>query len=327
MFARLFLYLMLNSCQIGGALVLNKLRKEHDKIAKLFLTDKDIAHKFLSLYLPPEVLSKCNLSTMCIEPETYIEETLKSRASDIVYKINLYDTSDTDSIYLYVLIEHQAKADKLMPLRVIRYQLAIIEKHLDKTKGNELKLPLVVPLVLYNGKKSPYPYSCDIRELFADKHLYEKITLGKFDLIDLTIKPDDELLHHGKLSILEIVTKHIHDRDFIKTVDSVIKALIIAHDKNINQTLINGIFSYLIYAKEKKEIIYLLDKIKKRIPFYERNAMSYAEELLQEGQEQAQQQIIKNMFNDGLSSEQIAKYAGISLDKLEKIFTTNISNV
>ncbi len=329
---------------------MKKLQKKHDKIAKLFLADPDIARKFLSLYLPHEVLAKCDLSKINVEPGTYVDEELQSQYSDIVYKIDLHDHSDTDSIYLYVLIEHQSKAEKLMPLRIIRYQLEIIQKHLDKYKGNELKLPLVVPLVLYNGKKSPYPYPYDIRELFADKELAAHVPLGKFNLIDLTTKSDDEILNHGKLSILEIVTKHIHDRDFIKAVDLVIEALIIVHDENINESLINGVFSYLINAKEIKESIYLLKQVQQKTPFYERNVMSYAEELIQQGYQkgkqetmsyaeeliqqgyqkgkqetmsyavqQTQQQIINNMINSGLPAAQVAKYIGISLEKLEQL--------
>ncbi|HLX54521.1 MAG TPA: Rpn family recombination-promoting nuclease/putative transposase [Aquella sp.] len=329
---------------------MKKLQKKHDKIAKLFLADPEIAHKFLSLYLPHEILIKCNLSKINVEPGTYIDEELQSQYSDIVYKIGLTDMPEIDSIYLYVLIEHQSKADKLMPLRIIRYQLEIIQKHLDKYKGNELKLPLVVPLVLYNGKKSPYPYPCDIRELFADKELAAQVLLGKFKLIDLTVSSDDEILNHGKLSILEIVTKHIHDRDFIKAVDLIIEALVIVHDENINESLINGVFNYIGYAKEKKETIYFLKQVSQKTPFYERNAMSYAEELIQEGYQkgkqetmsyaeeliqegyqkckqesiqQTQQQIVKNMINSGLPPEQVAKYVGISLEKIEHLHKIN----
>jgi len=306
---------------------MKKLQKKHDKIAKLFLANQDIAHKFLSLYLPHEVFAKCDLSKINVESGTYIDEELQSQYSDIVYKIDLHDQADTDSIYLYVLIEHQSEAKKLMALRILRYQLEIIQKHLDKYKDNELKLPLVVPLVLYNGKKSPYPYPYDIRELFANKELAAQVPLGKFTLIDLTTKSDDEILNHGKLSILEMVTKHIHDRDFIKTVDLVIESLIIVHDENINESLINGVFSYLINAKETKESIYLLKQVQQKTPFYERNAMSYAEELLKEGElkgmqkgtQQTQQQIINNMISSGLPAEQIAKYIGISLEKLEQL--------
>ncbi len=302
---------------------MKKLQKKHDKIAKLFLADPDIAYKFLSLYLQTEILAKCDLSKINVEPGTYIDEELQSQYSDIVYKIDLHNQSDTDSIYLYVLIEHQSRDDELMPLRIIHYQLEIIQKHLDKYKDNELKLPLVVPLVFYNGKKSPYPYPCDIHELFADKELAAQVPLGKFNLIDLTTKSDDEILNHGKLSILEMVTKHIHDRDFIKAVDLVIEALIIVHDEKISESLINGIFSYLMNAKETKELVYLLKQVQQKTPFYERNAMSYAEELLKQGRQQTQQQIINNMISSGLPPEQIAKYIGITLEKLEKLANSN----
>jgi hypothetical protein len=45
-----------------------------------------------------------------------------------------------------------------MSLRILRYQIAIIQKHLDEVVANKddaknsiIPLPLVVPLVFYNG--------------------------------------------------------------------------------------------------------------------------------------------------------------------------------
>lgn len=306
---------------------MKKLRKKHDELAKIFLSDPVIAKEFLAKYLPDEILAKCNLSKINIQPESYIDEDLKSYYSDIVYKIDLYDQSDIDCIYLYSLIEHQSRPRKFMPLRIIRYQLEIIQKHLSKFRHSGVKLPLVVPIVLYNGKVSPYPYSCCISELFANQELYKNMPLGKFNLIDLTIKKDNEILHNGKLSLLEIITKHIHDRDFIKFTDLIIEALIMANNENINESLINCTFSYLIYAREKQEIIYLLEQVRQKLPDYEENVMSYAEELLQEGTikgkiegaREMQLNIAKELVKSGVDDTIVAKTTHLTLQQIQEL--------
>ncbi|MDQ5919990.1 MAG: putative transposase, YhgA-like, partial [Pseudomonadota bacterium] len=38
-----------------------------------------------------------------------------------------------------------------MPFRILRYQVQIIDYHLHNKGKNSKKLPLVVPLVFYNG--------------------------------------------------------------------------------------------------------------------------------------------------------------------------------
>jgi predicted transposase YdaD len=65
-----------------------------------------------------------------------------------------------------------------MPLRLLRYQLNIMEEHFNQfPKGNK-KIPAVFCFLFYNGKRKPYPYSLDIFDLFYNPEL-GKQTLAK----------------------------------------------------------------------------------------------------------------------------------------------------
>ncbi|MFN7095676.1 MAG: Rpn family recombination-promoting nuclease/putative transposase, partial [Burkholderiales bacterium] len=72
-------------------------------------------------------------------------------------------------------------------------------------------------LILYIA--TPYPFSTELADLVADKELFNKIGLGNFKLADLTIIEDDDILQHNKLALLEILVKHIYDRDFNAVID------------------------------------------------------------------------------------------------------------
>ena len=76
-----------------------KLIRKNDEIAKSFLSDETIAKDFLQLYLPPNILSRCDLSKLSIEPESYIDNDLKKRFCDVVYKLALL--SEGDCIYTH----------------------------------------------------------------------------------------------------------------------------------------------------------------------------------------------------------------------------------
>ena len=300
-----------------------KLYKKHDPFVRKCLTDLSVAKEFLQNYLPATIKDKCDFSKLSIAPGSYIEDDLKTHASDVVYKIDLKD--DAGCLYIYGLIEHQSSAIKLMQYRILRYQMAIIQKHMEEHKGEEL--PLVMPIVFYNGTDTPYPYSTELSDLFADKELFKQIGLGNFKLVDLTISEDSEISQHKKLAFLEIIVKHIHD----KNLDAIIKAFQIAELYQINPALIQGAIYYILSGREREEIARLVAELKQNMPKYGEDIMSYAEELRlegiqlgeqkgrQEGRQEAQLEIAKEFLKAGVDSKIIATSTHLPLAKIDEL--------
>jgi len=179
------------------------LTQKHDKLARKLLTDLEVAKEFLQLYLPTDIKQLCDFNSLSIENCSFVNEDLKSTQADVVYKIDLYPNGKSEKpeiAYIYTLVEHQSQPDWLMPLRILQYQINIIRRHIEKYRGNRLQsLPMVIPLVFYNGRRSPYPHPCDIADMFVDRDLYQKNPLGRFSLVDLTVLDDDKILQHKKL--------------------------------------------------------------------------------------------------------------------------------
>lgn len=301
-----------------------ELVKQHDPLVRKHLSDINIAREFLQIHLPAEIKSKLDINTIVIESGSYIDDDLKTNFADIVYRANLLD--DKGTAYIYTLIEHQSLAEEQMPLRILRYQLAIIQQHIDRYGNKKSLLPMVIPLVFYNGKKSPYPHKCDIAEIFADSELYQRLPLGKFQVVDLTVIPEDEILHHRKLALLEMAIKHIHARNFFAIMDSIIKALQIVHEEKITNSLVAGTLSYLGNAREKVEIKQLVEEIKNNIPDYEEYVMTYAEELRREGEQKGKQEekqeIARNLLKSGVDTSIVAKATHLTIKQLEELKKT-----
>ena len=316
--------------------------KQHDALVKLFLSDLKVARGFLKRYLPHELQLKCDFNSVSVEPESYIDNNLKRYCSDLVYKINVSSDEEVESAYIYLLIEHQSTAELLMPLRMLRYQLAIIQKHVDKQAQDVLKLPLVVPIVLYNGLKSPYPHTQDIADLFEDQVLYQQMPVGKFRLVDLTVMSDEELPQHNTLSVLEIMLKHIRQRDLMLVAKSMIEALQIGYQNGMGEGLANGVFSYLSNAREGEELKPLFKKFVDELTYYEDNIMTYAEELKQEGfkmgmsyaeklkqegiqigeqrgHQEAQREIAQQLLKSGIDSTIIANATHLTSTQVEEL--------
>jgi predicted transposase/invertase (TIGR01784 family) len=107
------------------------------------------------------------------------------KITDILYAVTILEKTG----YIYLLIEHQSNPEVLMPFRLQQYIFSIMTQHL-KQKTTKV-LPLVMPMVFYHGKEK-YPYSTDIFQLFGDhSNLAQELFLKPFQLIDLTIIPDE----------------------------------------------------------------------------------------------------------------------------------------
>ncbi|WP_032815722.1 Rpn family recombination-promoting nuclease/putative transposase, partial [Yersinia mollaretii] len=85
-----------------------------------------------------------------------------------------------------------------------------MQRHLDA--GND-QLPLVIPILFYHGMVTPYPYPMCWLHAFSEPKLAGQLYGGNFPLIDVTVIPDDEIMTHRHIAVLELLQKHIRRRD------------------------------------------------------------------------------------------------------------------
>lgn len=123
----------------------------YDATFRQFLTQPDIARDFMEIHLPAELRAVCDLSTLKLESGSFVEDDLRQYFSDVLYSLK---TTSGDG-YIHVLVEHQSTPDRHMAFRLIRYAVAAMQRHLE---AGHKKLPLVIPVLFYTGKRSPYPY-------------------------------------------------------------------------------------------------------------------------------------------------------------------------
>ncbi|MEI7230241.1 Rpn family recombination-promoting nuclease/putative transposase [Pectobacterium carotovorum] len=181
----------------------------HDAIFKQFLSDPAVAKDFFAIHLPEEIRHICDFSSLQLQSASFVDEELRARISDMLYSIQ----TTTGQGYIYCVIEHQSRPEKLMPFRLLRYALAAMQQHLSQ--GHDT-LPLVVPLLFYHGQRSPYPYTLRWLDGFADTIQAEKLYNASFPLVDLTVIPDEDIKTHRRVALLELVQKHIRTRDMLE---------------------------------------------------------------------------------------------------------------
>lgn len=238
----------------------------HDATFRQFLTQPEIARDFMELHLPAELRALCDLSTLKLESGSFVEDDLRQYFSDVLYSLK---TTAGDS-YVHVLIEHQSSPDRHMAFRLLRYAVAAMQRHLE---AGHKKLPLVIPVLFYTGKRSPYPYSTRWLNEFDDPVVAEKFYGGSFPLTDITVIPDDDIMNHRSMAALTLLQKHIHQRDMA--------TLLMADYLSSSQVTV--LIHYLLQAGESADSEAFVRELAQRVPQHGDALMTIAQQLEQKG--------------------------------------------
>ena len=172
----------------------------HDALFKTFLTHPETAREFFDIHLPKSLRALCDLATLRLESGSFIEPTLRSAHSDILYSLK---TAQGDG-YIYCLVEHQSTPDPLMPFRLMRYSILAMQSHLDK---GHRTLPLVIPTLFHQGPTPCLHNACWL-DNFTHPEAARALYGTPFPLVDMTAIPDDKILEHKGIALLELAQKH-----------------------------------------------------------------------------------------------------------------------
>ncbi len=292
----------------------------------------------MALHLPQEILDICDFSTLRLAPGSFVEDHLKAYYSDVLYSLK---TRDGQAGYVQVLIEHQSTPDKLMAFRMLRYAVAAMQQHLDA--GHSM-LPLVIPVLFYAGRRSPYPYSTRWLDACAIPQYAEKLYNASFPLVDVTVIDDDAIRGHGRMAALTLVQKHIAERDLAKILDPLI-SMMEAHPLTRQQIV--SLINYLIQTGKTENAKTLMHKIASRMPHQEGEMLTIAQQLeeygyykgiqmgrveginqgIEQGIEQGKEEgigqgvnfVARRMLDSGYEMAAVAAITGLSEEALQQL--------
>ncbi len=304
---------------------------KHDSLVKTIMADPVAAQEFLEYYLPNDFKSLVDLSKITVEKESYIEESLNKKYSDIVYGVA---TKNQGKAFVYVLIEAQSSVDYWTALRLWKYTLLLCERH----KKGRKKLPLVYNLVIYNGKEV-YTAPRNLWSLFTDAVIAKKVMTEDYQLVDLQSMSDDEIVKKKHVGMLEYMLKHIHKRDMIKLWEEFLQRfkLEILVDKEKGYIYIKSFLWYTDaklpeakqseleqvltkYLSEEEQGVIMRTVAQKYIEEGEARGIHIGKaEGKAEGEKQKAISIAKNLLKAGLSVDFITQSTGLSLSQIESL--------
>ncbi|KGT91280.1 hypothetical protein NG99_16895 [Erwinia typographi] len=298
----------------------------HDATFRQFLTQPEIARDFMDIHLPAELRAICDLSTLKLESGSFVEDDLRQYFSDVLYSLK---TTAGDDGYVHVLIEHQSSPDRHMAFRLIRYAVAAMQRHLD---AGHKKLPLVIPVLFYTGKRSPYPYSTNWLQEFDDPALAGKLYAGDFPLVDVTVISDEEIMNHRSMAALTLLQKHIRQRDLAELTDRLATILLAGW---LSSPQVISLVHYILQAGESSDAQAFVRELALRVPQHEDELMTIAQQLEQKGLEKGIQQgrqegrqegmlegklqVARSMLQNGIDRSSVMQMTGLSDDDLAQI--------
>ncbi|APR32095.1 hypothetical protein BTW28_14615 [Citrobacter freundii] len=278
----------------------------HDAVFKQFLYHPDTARDFLDIYLPSTLRELCDLQTLKLESGSFIEDSLRASYSDVLWSLK---TNEGDG-YIYVVIEHQSSPDAHMAFRLMRYAMAAMQRHLD---AGHKTLPLVIPMLFYHGALSPYPFSLCWLDEFDDPIVARQLYSATFPLVDITVIPDDEIMQHRRIALLELMQKHIRKRDLMGLVEQLVSLLATGY---ANDSQLKTLFNYMMQFGNTPHIDKFIREVAQRVPQQKESLMTIAEVLQQEAKQQEALRIAQMMLANGISHEIILKIIGLSAKDL-----------
>ncbi|MEI2418883.1 Rpn family recombination-promoting nuclease/putative transposase, partial [Arthrospira platensis SPKY2] len=185
----------------------------HDRFFKETFGRVENVVPLLCGVLPSALAEAVDWSTLRREESSFLDETLAKRCSDLLFTVEWAG----GPACFYCLFEHQSSSDLKMPLRLLRYMLRIWD-HWEREHPNDTRLPLIFPLVLFQGTGG-WRAAADLRGLV---HLPEGesaewtsfIPVFRYavvDVSDLEVRDRIHALHVR--SILELLRCVVMEKD------------------------------------------------------------------------------------------------------------------
>ncbi|MEI3436206.1 MAG: Rpn family recombination-promoting nuclease/putative transposase [Clostridia bacterium] len=296
-----------------------KINHIHDKTFRKILDDK----KEFTIFINKIFNLEEKLEEKDIEKynRKFVSVDYTNQESDVIYKLKNKE--------IFILVEHQTKIDKKMPIRILKYELEIIRSRMDE--NNRLEFPIIIPIVLYTGKqrwnaKINYPsYNSELAR-------YRGLKKVEYNLVDINDYTIEDLYKENsiltKIMILEKSNKYI---EIINNVDKIVNKvydskLYTQTQKKMLLNILNNTMINIVGNKKMKEYKIKLEGGENMLALYEmieneRNEIysTVIKEGKVKGKIEGIKAIAKKMLRMKFDKDTIMKATGIKEEELENL--------
>lgn len=122
-----------------------------DKSARWLFKDKENVRGLVTI-LANDLVKYLDFDKLRIQNRSFVDDTLRDLQSDMVFTVPFKDTTDTNDLLIYILIEHQSTVDPLMGFRLLFYMCQIWdgqrrESEIGDIPRSQWRLGPILPIV------------------------------------------------------------------------------------------------------------------------------------------------------------------------------------
>ena len=133
-----------------------KVHNPHDKFFKETFSDVAVAKDFLTHCTPYNLSEFVDLDTLRLEKDSYTDKQMKEYFSDLLFSVKINGKMG----YVYFLFEHKSDIDQNVSLQLLKYMCNIWDTYKKDERNQNKKLPTIIPLVIYQGKRKWHAKHC-----------------------------------------------------------------------------------------------------------------------------------------------------------------------
>ena len=248
-------------------------------------------------------------------------QDFKDKEADVVYRAQLKD----QEVIFYVLMELQSTVDYLIPYRLLLYMTEIwrdIFKNVSEkeVKRKSFRLPVIVPMVLYNGD-AKWSVPIEFKDTLGSADLFEDNVLNfKYILFDVQKYEEKELLELSNLvGSVFLVDKSSELEDIIeqlKKLISIIKNLE-AEEFRLFTNWAEKILTRDVPLKQKETLtIFYKDTRPEEVEEMITNVERVLKKSWKEAENKGVEKGARQMLIKGVPTEEIMEYTGLSEEEL-----------
>jgi predicted transposase YdaD len=288
----------------------DEMHHPHDMMVRAVLSDLAEATSFLQTHLPQEVSQALSWSTLKLLEGSFVDEHLRESEADVLYEVQ--HVSGEASVWVYILLEHQSTPDRWMRFRLLKYCCRIWDLSF-REYPDQRELPAIVPLVFYQGERR-WSYSSEFADLFAESvRDWPGVPRFSHGLIDQSGLQPDEVQGELKTQLMQLVMLAAY-HPALAWMEQVARLLgslsSLAPSGGINYVRIFVL--YILATQEPETAQSFRDVLRQHAPEVGEDLMTYAQELLKEGEIRAEVRIIENLLREGMEWPAIERITGVN---------------
>ncbi|MFT4976885.1 MAG: hypothetical protein ACI8S6_002790 [Myxococcota bacterium] len=188
----------------------------HNHLFRFAFARVEVAREHFRAHLLRPVVDSIDWGQLTHKASSFIDPGLRRSESDLLYRAPLHIGG---SACLYLLFEHQRSLDYRMPFRLLQYMVRIWSRELARhgSPRRRPQLPLIVPMVLYNGTQR-WTVSTRFADLFPQDELFsalsEHVPDFRYIIHDLSQIPEEAIRGAALGRLIQLLLKWADSDDF-----------------------------------------------------------------------------------------------------------------